>query len=518
MQRVVRSTLVGLLTIAGLTACGDKVTVPPPVTTPLGLVVHSVTVSPNSASIAVGGTFAFAASVDADGGVTNRTVTWSSSDATIATVDATGKATGVKAGTVSIKATSVADGTVSGAASLTVGAGSGNGQIIVQIVSVLQNVGAGVPEQPANVLGAFGQLDVNVNVDPGGQSLKTVGVTIKVGNDSVVQTQSFSSNSAAVSAEGAASVLTFSFNTAAFNANFIPALHNGTATITATATSTTTTTPAATSTVTYVLANPDAVVVTNAFAAYTNAEGNTTITSATDAGGLPWRSGSVTVTANPILYSGRTVSSVSITLPGATNATQTLTAAPYSAPYSATASSGSRVTQLTLVGAGFEVNGTTPLPITPSVVALDNVGNDLQLVLANGGITGASFRLDNSAPQAPTSFNVAPRQANWINAAYVFTGTGSGGGFSTVTGTAKYQSCGDGVASEGNRWHRWVYVRSAARCQRCCSQHHERHERPDDLLVLLYRVVGLRPGQQHERHVDQRHVVQHDRLDQVRDR
>ena len=30
MQRVVRSTLVGLLTVAGLTACGDKITVPPP--------------------------------------------------------------------------------------------------------------------------------------------------------------------------------------------------------------------------------------------------------------------------------------------------------------------------------------------------------------------------------------------------------------------------------------------------------------------------------------------------------
>src|SRR5437764_587308 len=76
MQRVVRSTLVGLLTIAGLTACGDKVTIPAPVTTPVGNVVHQVTVSPSAASINVGGTFTFAASVDADAGVSNRTVTW----------------------------------------------------------------------------------------------------------------------------------------------------------------------------------------------------------------------------------------------------------------------------------------------------------------------------------------------------------------------------------------------------------------------------------------------------------
>src|SRR5437763_631389 len=52
MQRVVRSTLVGLLTVAGLTACGDKITVPPQTTTPVGTVVHSVTLSPASVTVA----------------------------------------------------------------------------------------------------------------------------------------------------------------------------------------------------------------------------------------------------------------------------------------------------------------------------------------------------------------------------------------------------------------------------------------------------------------------------------
>jgi hypothetical protein len=170
--------LVGLLTIAGLTACGDKVTIPPVQTTPVGTVVHSVTVSPSAASINVGGTFTFAASVDADAGVSNRTVTWSSSDNTVATVTSAGVVTGVKAGTVSIKATSVADGSVSGAAALTVSAGPTTGTMSVQIVGVRQTNGAG-QSVPALVGGAAGQLDIDVNVDPAGQTLKTVSVTIK---------------------------------------------------------------------------------------------------------------------------------------------------------------------------------------------------------------------------------------------------------------------------------------------------------------------------------------------------
>src|SRR5437016_5021987 len=106
MQRVVRSTFLGLLTIAGLTACGDKVTVTNPPTPTLGTVVHSVIVSPSALSILVGGKGILAASVDADAGVTNRGVTWSSSDATVATVGTDGTVTGIKAGTATVIAAS----------------------------------------------------------------------------------------------------------------------------------------------------------------------------------------------------------------------------------------------------------------------------------------------------------------------------------------------------------------------------------------------------------------------------
>src|ERR1043165_6618705 len=82
MQRVVRSTLVGVLTLAGLTACGDKVPLPPPVTTTTvpSNVVRSVTVTPASANLNVGDKVSLTASVNADAGVTDRTVTWSSGD------------------------------------------------------------------------------------------------------------------------------------------------------------------------------------------------------------------------------------------------------------------------------------------------------------------------------------------------------------------------------------------------------------------------------------------------------
>src|SRR4029079_13427886 len=191
----------------------------------------------------------------------------------------------------------------------------------------------------------------------------------------------------------------------------------------------------------------DGVVLADSFAAITNAEGVTQPTTGTDAGGLPWRSGSVTVLATRVLYSGRTVSSVSITVPGATNATQTLTTAPYSATWSGSAGSGSRVTRLTLVGACCEANGTTPLGITPTVVVLDAAGNDLGLGVLNAGIiNNTTFRLDNTPPQPPLSFVTPGRQAGWVNGSYTFTGTG-GASFSAATGTTKFVACGDGPAN-----------------------------------------------------------------------
>src|SRR5690242_15049041 len=169
MQRVVRSTLVGLLTLAGLTACGDKVTVPPATTTPVGTVVHSVTVTPSSVTMKAGDKVTLVASVDADAGVTDRTVTWTSSNTTVATVDANGVVTAVAGGTASIIAASKADASVKGAAAVTVGA---NVAATVTISTI--NQFNGFTSVPANLASAFGQLDVTLNVDPGTQQLAGV--------------------------------------------------------------------------------------------------------------------------------------------------------------------------------------------------------------------------------------------------------------------------------------------------------------------------------------------------------
>jgi uncharacterized protein YjdB len=103
MFKFYRNILTAGIVSLGLVACGDDVTVQdPPTPPPPG--VTSVTVAPAQANITIGQNVVFAASVIADAGVSTA-VTWTSSAPTIATVDGTGKVTGVAAGTTTIIAT-----------------------------------------------------------------------------------------------------------------------------------------------------------------------------------------------------------------------------------------------------------------------------------------------------------------------------------------------------------------------------------------------------------------------------
>jgi uncharacterized protein YjdB len=81
--------------------------------------VTTVSISPASATIAVGGTAHLVADVTASAG-TPQTVTYASSDVTVATVDNFGTVTGVGAGTATITATSTVDATKTDTTAITV--------------------------------------------------------------------------------------------------------------------------------------------------------------------------------------------------------------------------------------------------------------------------------------------------------------------------------------------------------------------------------------------------------------
>lgn len=80
----------------------------------------SVSVSPTSKSIKVGETATITATVSNVSNATDTSVTWKSSDTSVATVDDKGVVTAVKAGTATITATSVADTTKSATCAITV--------------------------------------------------------------------------------------------------------------------------------------------------------------------------------------------------------------------------------------------------------------------------------------------------------------------------------------------------------------------------------------------------------------
>src|ERR1700712_4059401 len=119
MHKVSRTLLLaGVLAFGTLTAaCGDKIELVAP-TTNVG--VSSVTVTPSNASVTQGQSIQLAVSVVTADGNTAKPVPWSSSNSAVAPVHQTGKVTGVAAGVVTILATSSADATKAGAASVTV--------------------------------------------------------------------------------------------------------------------------------------------------------------------------------------------------------------------------------------------------------------------------------------------------------------------------------------------------------------------------------------------------------------
>jgi len=298
MQRVFRFSLIGILGIAGLTACGDKVQVQGPSTPAVDSSVKSATVTPPTANMNIGDKLTFFASVSTGAGQKDHTVTWSSSNTTVATVDATGVVTAKAAGTTSIIATSNADKSQGAAASVTVGAGA-----ITTITVATINQKTGLTSVPANLAAVVGQLDVTFNVDAGTARLNEVDLIMNCtgpGNpstDTIVAKQTLASGNVAPDASEASAPITLSFNTASFNTTSgVPSFKNGVCAIKGKAI-TSSGTPAVTSTTTstslsLTLVNPD-VVIGNMTASKTALNPTT---------GLTWNGGTVTVSITPVFF------------------------------------------------------------------------------------------------------------------------------------------------------------------------------------------------------------------------
>ena len=426
-MRVLRSSLFVAATAIIAAACGDKVNIIQP-TSSVGQ-VQSVQVAPSTAAISIGGTVQLNASVNADPGVT-PTVTWNATGSAV-TVSTTGLVTGVSASAgVAVCATATA-GTSSRNNCATVVV-SGNTTPIPATVQIASVTGAGglnipVPVPPGVVAG---QINVSVNVNPGSSKIDSVVVYI---NGISAGTQTFTSGQAAAmryAADQAGAdqallpTLVFSINTAAYNTTTgAVTFVNGAMNISAVAyghQSGTAGSSSASQSLSYLLGNVDGFQTT-----LVNG-GNAAI----DANGFAWwGNGTLTIKALPVMYSGKTVGTVTAALAGACGAVGGTgsTGSSSTAPYSIT---------LALTGSQSPAGCAGATPNVPVINATDNAGNVLTLV-ANGTINAQTgVRWDNVAPAAPagsTFAGVSPnirintnpngRTSGWMNDAVVFNST-----------------------------------------------------------------------------------------------
>lgn len=389
MQQVSRSIFAGLLVIAGLTACGDKVTVAPGGGSSTTPVVHSVTVAPPNVTLAIGETVKLVATVDADASLA-RTVTWASGDATKATVDNTGLVTAKGAGTVAITATSTADPTVAGAATIVI-TPTTPASISIQSIDQLG--------LPANLNNVAGQLDVTLNVDQGTQTVTEVDLIVRnvaTAADTTVAKYMYASPNKAPNASATAAPVTMSFNTAQFDSTTgAVAFKNGQYTIRAQAVvaGSSGQSPVS-STINYTVNNVDFMKV--------SAKGDT---SATGPNALPvgtlWQGGKINVSVVPVIYTGNTLASVTVT-PDASftnTAAQTVTTFPTTVSFAVGKDTLTKASYSAFVS-GVYSNGQ---PAPSAFVPLMNV--------------------DNQAPAVPTLLQVSNAQGvvgQWIGAAYTF--------------------------------------------------------------------------------------------------
>lgn len=511
MQKVLRSTTTAILSAAALialAACGDKVEV-----------VQPGTVTPHITSVSVSGptsyqlstlpndSLSYAATVGADAGFTgSRSVTWTSSNASVFRItSSSGAGKALAAGSTVITATSAVDG-VTGQIALTVSAAP-----IVAPTPPASVVISGI-QQGANACGlatggnvdlgnACGQIDVSVDVSyttanrPATIELRLGAPGGAIGSGTLCDSRSFG-GSANTEADLDVSTIILSCRTAAFDTTTgVTTFKNGTYTLEAKATGSANASsqPAVTA---ITVNNADFV---RASITGTTLDGGRLLAVTNSATGVQWRAGTVNTKILPVIYTaGRTIASATVNLLNGGS-----DAASNGINLSANVACGTATSTATGVTPGaVAFSGTTTgatgvqhrMIDTLIVTAFltDATGNNVTLVrnpdlsvqsttvcgppyTASNSVTSGNFiRLDNQRPLSianvgASRFDFAPQggtvtgTAAWVGAGYVFTGTatsaalgvtvgGEPGGMGINTDRITFQYAPVGTASTSSAW------------------------------------------------------------------
>ncbi|HRP07716.1 MAG TPA: Ig-like domain-containing protein, partial [Gemmatimonadales bacterium] len=341
MQKFYRSILMASVMVVGLAACGDDLTIvdpapapPPPPPPPPPAPITTFTVSPTAITVAPGTETGVSATLLTAPGVTG-TVAWSSSNSAVASLsnasDNGVTITAVSQGTAIITATATAgDQTATASIGVTVRPLT-PAQISIQSITTA-NLGT-----PVNLGNVFGQIEVNMNFDPGEERVDSIAFFI--GNVKAAQ-QTYTNGPAP-----AAGPISLSTNTAHYTKDWATGVAtvrypNGPATISA-AVYRASGTPIATNQVQIVLNNADgwAAEIRNG----DETAGSKGPSRSADNGsgvtywGGPGEEGLATVTVFPVIYTaGRSVDQVTFRLGrigfiGCPNTT--MTAMPFRASY-----------------------------------------------------------------------------------------------------------------------------------------------------------------------------------------
>jgi hypothetical protein len=393
----------------GLAACGDDVTItepappPPPPETPN---IVSFSVAPTNATIAVGQTVQASYNLQTKAGVAG-TVAFASNNGAVASVDAaTGLITAVSNGTALISATATAGGqTATAQIGITVRQLQ-PAQISIQSVTQFANT---VPVPLNNVAG---QIEVNMNFDPGEQIVDSVNVFIGAKR---AAKQAFVTNPAA-------GIISLSVNTANFMKNSTTGVatvdyQNGASTISA-AVYPRGGAATATNTIAVVLNNQDGWAADmSAPSAFANNGAGLTYWGGPTAGGL------TTATVYPVIYTpGRSIQTVSFNVGGCSNFVDT--ALPFRASFGYTAAGA---TAANCGGAGgYEYTGGARDNVSVNN-AIDNTNNPFPLtpLIVNTVVPGStpdSLRFDWRSPvvSTPSITRVAPAVTGWVNGSFGF--------------------------------------------------------------------------------------------------